>query len=205
MGPSLSSWGSWEKPRHDDTRRSHVLGQFPQGRPTPNLYQTTTPSTSHPNSSSALRVTRPADGRLAVAQRPRHCDRGPGLGTSSADFRRRPARRNAGRSAMIHGLDTGFLVAAEVREHAEHAGARVTLAQVLSAGDVVAIAPQVWIIGPSLHCMYFWRSRPRSGPREFPTVGRRCGSAASSWVDHPTVGEARSQDYNACPFLRSGS
>jgi hypothetical protein len=25
---------------------------------------------------------------------------------------------------MIHGLDTGFLVAAEVREHAEHAGAR---------------------------------------------------------------------------------
>ena len=31
---------------------------------------------------------RPADGRLAVAQRPRHCDRGLGLGTSSADFRR---------------------------------------------------------------------------------------------------------------------
>jgi predicted nucleic acid-binding protein len=44
---------------------------------------------------------------------------------------------------MIHGLDTGFLVAAEVREHTEHAGARVTLAQVLSAGDVIAIAPQV--------------------------------------------------------------
>ena len=44
---------------------------------------------------------------------------------------------------MIHGLDTGFLVAAEVREHAEHAGARVTLAQVLAAGDVIAIAPQV--------------------------------------------------------------
>jgi predicted nucleic acid-binding protein len=44
---------------------------------------------------------------------------------------------------MIHGLDTGFLVAAEVREHAEHAGARVTLTQVLSAGDVIAIAPQV--------------------------------------------------------------
>ena len=44
---------------------------------------------------------------------------------------------------MIHGLDTGFLVAAEVREHAEHAGARITLTQVLSAGDVIAIAPQV--------------------------------------------------------------
>src|SRR5208283_1834494 len=57
MGPSLFPWGSWETPRHDDTRRSHVLGQFPQGRPTPSPYQTTTPSTSHPNSSSALRGT----------------------------------------------------------------------------------------------------------------------------------------------------
>src|SRR5208337_3040592 len=58
MGPSLFPWGFWEKPRHDDTRRSYVLGQFPQGRPTPNPYQTTTPSTSHPNSSSALAATR---------------------------------------------------------------------------------------------------------------------------------------------------
>ena len=44
---------------------------------------------------------------------------------------------------MIHGLDTGFLVAAEVREHAAHADARATLAQVLSAGGVIAVAPQV--------------------------------------------------------------
>lgn len=44
---------------------------------------------------------------------------------------------------MIHGLDTGFLVAAEVREHAEHADARGTLARLLSAGDLIAIAPQV--------------------------------------------------------------
>jgi len=44
---------------------------------------------------------------------------------------------------MIHGLDTGFLVAAEVTEHAEHAGARDTLARLLSAGDLIAIAPQV--------------------------------------------------------------
>src|SRR5208283_2175686 len=52
--------GSWKKPRHDDTRRSYVLGQFPQGRPTPSPYQTTTPSTSHPNSSSALGATQKA-------------------------------------------------------------------------------------------------------------------------------------------------
>ena len=44
---------------------------------------------------------------------------------------------------MIHGLDTGFLVAVEVREHAAHAGARATQVRVLFAGDLIAIAPQV--------------------------------------------------------------
>src|SRR4051812_23757908 len=44
---------------------------------------------------------------------------------------------------MIHGLDTGFLVAAEVLEHAEHTAARDTLARLLAAGDLIAIAPQV--------------------------------------------------------------
>lgn len=44
---------------------------------------------------------------------------------------------------MIHGLDTGFLVAAEVVEHAEHGDARATLARLLGAGDRIAIAPQV--------------------------------------------------------------
>src|SRR5208283_3988796 len=58
MGPPLFPWGTCTEPRHDDKRRSHVLGQFPQGRPTPSPYQTTTPSTSHPNSSSALGGTR---------------------------------------------------------------------------------------------------------------------------------------------------
>jgi predicted nucleic acid-binding protein len=44
---------------------------------------------------------------------------------------------------MIHGLDTGFFVAAEVAEHKEHTAARNTLARLLSAGDRVAIAPQI--------------------------------------------------------------
>jgi hypothetical protein len=38
---------------------------------------------------------------------------------------------------MIHGLDTGFLVAVEVKELAAHADARTTLAQVLATGDVI--------------------------------------------------------------------
>src|SRR5260370_227955 len=44
---------------------------------------------------------------------------------------------------MIHGLDTGFLVAAELKEHSEHTDARATLARLLGAGDLIAVAPQV--------------------------------------------------------------
>jgi predicted nucleic acid-binding protein len=44
---------------------------------------------------------------------------------------------------MIHGVDTGFLVAAEVTEHARHSAARQALAQWVAAGDRFALAPQV--------------------------------------------------------------
>lgn len=45
---------------------------------------------------------------------------------------------------MIHGLDTGFLVAAEVTEHPLHVAARAKLASLITANnDQVAIAPQV--------------------------------------------------------------
>ena len=43
----------------------------------------------------------------------------------------------------MYGLDTGFLVAAEVTEHADHANARAVLARLLGAGAIFAIAPQV--------------------------------------------------------------
>jgi predicted nucleic acid-binding protein len=42
-----------------------------------------------------------------------------------------------------HGLDTGFLVAAEVAEHPSHAPARARLAALISSGDTLALAPQV--------------------------------------------------------------
>jgi predicted nucleic acid-binding protein len=44
---------------------------------------------------------------------------------------------------MIHGLDTGFLVAAEVLEHASHVASRFALARLVTAGDLIGIAPQV--------------------------------------------------------------
>ena len=44
---------------------------------------------------------------------------------------------------MTQGFDTGFLVAAEVQGHPEHAAARSRLAEMRSAGDRFALAPQV--------------------------------------------------------------
>lgn len=44
---------------------------------------------------------------------------------------------------MIHGLDTGFLVAAEVAEHPNHLMARAKLAELIARGDTLAIAPQI--------------------------------------------------------------
>src|SRR5208337_4717501 len=57
MGPSLYPWGSSVKPRHDDKKRSHVLGQFPQGGLTPSPCQKTTPSKNQRDSSAALGAT----------------------------------------------------------------------------------------------------------------------------------------------------
>ncbi len=44
---------------------------------------------------------------------------------------------------MTHGMDTGFLTAAEVQEYPDCAAARATLSRLVAAGDRVAIAPQV--------------------------------------------------------------
>jgi len=42
-----------------------------------------------------------------------------------------------------HGIDTGFLVAAEIIEHPNHLAARAKLAALLTAGDRFVLAPQV--------------------------------------------------------------
>jgi predicted nucleic acid-binding protein len=44
---------------------------------------------------------------------------------------------------MIHGLDTGFLVAFEVQEHPDHLAARTRLGELVADGDTLALAPQV--------------------------------------------------------------
>ena len=44
---------------------------------------------------------------------------------------------------MTHGLDTSFLLAVEIVEHAQHAEALRLLGELLARGDRLAIAPQV--------------------------------------------------------------
>jgi predicted nucleic acid-binding protein len=42
-----------------------------------------------------------------------------------------------------YGIDTGYLVAAEVVEHVSHQAARTKIAAIVAAGDGIALAPQV--------------------------------------------------------------
>lgn len=44
---------------------------------------------------------------------------------------------------MMHGLDTGFLVAVEVAEHPSHVDSRRCLTELITRGDTLAIAPQI--------------------------------------------------------------
>jgi len=44
---------------------------------------------------------------------------------------------------LNYGVDTGFLVAAEVTEHPEHKAARNRITAILAGGDRLSLAPQV--------------------------------------------------------------
>ncbi len=44
---------------------------------------------------------------------------------------------------MIHGLDTGYLIAVEMLEHPEHLAARATITSLIAKSDSIALAPQV--------------------------------------------------------------
>ena len=82
---------------------------------------------------------------------------------------------------MIHGIDTGFLVAAEVAEHGEHLAARQMLLQLVTAGNRIGMAPQV--IAEFIHVV--------TDPRRFthPLSVQQARQIAEQWwtaseVDH---------------------
>ncbi len=67
---------------------------------------------------------------------------------------------------MMHGLDTGFLVAAAVLEHADHVAARDSLVRLIAAGDLIAMTPQV--LAEFIHIVT--DSRRFSQPLDIPTA-----------------------------------
>jgi predicted nucleic acid-binding protein len=76
---------------------------------------------------------------------------------------------------VTHGLDTGFLVAAELVEHADQFWARQKLVGVLGSGDRLAIAPQV--IAEFIHVVT--DSRRFAQPLNFKTA---CDLAEQWWT-----------------------
>ena len=95
---------------------------------------------------------------------------------------------------MVHGLDTGFLVAAEVAEHADHSAARQTLARLVAAADRIAIAPQ--ILAELIHVV--------TDPRRFtePLSMEEARQVAQQWwtateVDHAFPNDAATQQFQA--------
>lgn len=93
---------------------------------------------------------------------------------------------------MIHGLDTGFLVAAEVLEHAKHTAARQRLADFLAAEDRFALAPQV--LAEFVHIV--------TDPRRFtqPLTMHEARKLAEQWwtakeVQHIVPNDAATQQF----------
>jgi len=82
---------------------------------------------------------------------------------------------------MIHGLDTGFLVAAEIIEHADHAAAQGVLARLMAAGDVIGIAPQV--LAEFIHIVTDSRRFAKPPGRE--DGKRHCRTVVDSTGSHP--------------------
>jgi len=80
---------------------------------------------------------------------------------------------------MIHGVDTGFPVAAEMAEHAEHAAARQTLSRLHAASDEVAIVRH-FSLGSS--------NTPWAGSGSWTRFWRRLiGKSASNYCSLPIL------------------
>jgi predicted nucleic acid-binding protein len=81
---------------------------------------------------------------------------------------------------MMHGIDTGFLVVIEMVEHPEHLPARAKLIQLLGAGDLLGITPQV--LAEFLHIVT--DSRRFAQPLAMPTA---CQLAEQWWTSKDVV------------------
>lgn len=94
---------------------------------------------------------------------------------------------------MTHGIDTGFLVAAEVSEHADHAAARLKFQQFRDAGDRFALAPQV--LAEFVHVV--------TDPKRFaqPLTMEAALERAEIWWESPEVDQAGSDALSMRTFF----
>lgn len=94
---------------------------------------------------------------------------------------------------MIHGLDTRIIVAVEVAGHADHRAARELLDRALSAGDGLALAPQV--LAELIHVITDGRRFER------PLSVSAARERAERWWNAREVVAALPNDHTATLFL----
>ena len=94
---------------------------------------------------------------------------------------------------MIHGIDTGFLVAAEVLEHPDHQSARQKLQDFRTAGDRFALAPQV--LAEFIHVV--------TDPKRFtqPLTMKSALERAEIWWKSPEVDQLSSDAFSIPTFF----
>lgn len=94
---------------------------------------------------------------------------------------------------MTHGIDTGFLVAAEVAEHADHQAARLKFQGFRSAGDRFALTPQV--LAEFVHVV--------TDPKRFtePLPMEAALERAEIWWDSPEVDQLGSDAFSVRTFF----
>jgi len=118
---------------------------------------------------------------------------------------------------MIHGLDTGFLVAAKVREHAEHAGARYADAGALGGRRPRYRPAGIGGVHPRRHRPPSFHAAARhergtsccravvDGERRRASVPRRwCRAAVSHMAAAVRVGPQATAGYPPCRNLPAG-
>ena len=94
---------------------------------------------------------------------------------------------------MIHGLDTTFIVQAEVVGHPGHARARALLQRLLESGDSLALAPQV--LAEFVHVVTDERRFAR--PLPMPAARDR----AERWWDSEEIVRAFPNDHTVPMFI----
>lgn len=94
---------------------------------------------------------------------------------------------------MTHGIDTGFLVAAEVAEHADHESARNKLLSFRTTGDRFALSPQV--LAEFVHVV--------TDPKRFaqPLTMEAALKRAEDWWESPEVDQLGTDTFSVTTFF----